>query len=250
MSKYQHKKTNVYRITPVFVTLIGMTILFYVSQSSWAEGDIEKTEQKPKVDISGFWALDEELSDDPKPLVKDIGKIKGKKKKTGDSSKKAKTPIGGDTYRRYWEHVSNNKEWRTTANAAHAGSIKSLLFNQRFAIASTDSGFKLWYQDGFVRDINPNPYGRVFSASGDELVANDLGRTLSYVKKKRIISETRTKPRGEILESFEPSADGKTLTVTVKVDRPDWEKIVEIKQIYRRIANADVAESPKPSAAK
>ena len=111
--------------------------------------------------------------------------------------------------------------------------------SREVAVAQTETGFKVWYQDGFVRDINPNPYGRVFSASGDELVANDLGRTLSYVKKDKIISETRTKPRGEILESFHASPDRTKLFVTIKVDRPDWSRIVEIKQVYKRVASSD-----------
>lgn len=243
MSTYQRKRIRRYPITPLVIALMGAVISIYVSANSLADSD----SKKPKVDISGFWALDEALSDDPKPILKEIGKSKKKKKRGSDSPKGSNKPIGSDTYRRYWEHVSDDKEWRTTANAAHGGSIKSLLFNKRLAVASTDNGFKVWYQDGFVRDINPNPYGRVFSASGDELVANGLGRTLSYVKKKRIISETRTKPRGEIIESFEPSADGKTLAVIVKVDRPDWEKIVELKQVYRRIANADVEEPNAPT---
>ncbi|MEM7466785.1 MAG: hypothetical protein AAF387_07855 [Pseudomonadota bacterium] len=107
------------------------------------------------------------------------------------------------------------------------------------AIAETESGFKVWYQDGFVRDINPNPYGRVFSASGDELVANDLGRTLSYVKKTKIVSETRTEPRGEIFETFEPSVNGQELTVSIKIDRPDWKKIVVLRQTYTRVADTN-----------
>ena len=195
---------------------------------------------KGKVDISGFWQLDEAASDDPQPILKDIGKFNKKKsKKTESDGPRGDRPIGSDTYKRYWEHVSEDKEWRKVANAAHKGSIKSLVFNRRLAVAQTETGFKVWYQDGFVRDINPNPYGRVFSASGDELVANDLGRTLSYVKKDKIISETRTKPRGEILESFHASPDRTKLFVTIKVDRPDWSRIVEIKQVYKRVASSD-----------
>ena len=201
-----------------------------------------------KVDISGLWTLDETLSDDPEAQLKDIGKTKSKKAKPGDTeNRRGDKPVGDDTFRRYWEHVADDKEWRRVANAAHKGSIKSLVLNTRLAIASTESGFKVWYQDGFVRDINPNPYGRVFSASGDELVANDLGRTLSYVKKRKIISETRVEPRGDILETFEPSEDQQMLTVTIKIDRPDWRKIVELKKVYRRsaaVADADSTSDP------
>lgn len=210
----------------------------------------EAMTKKPTVNISGFWQLDESLSDDPKPMMKDIGKIRENKKKSDGSANGGRQPVGGDTYRRYWEHVSSDKQWRATADAAHGGSIKSLLFNQRLAIAATEHGFKVWYQDGFVRDINPNPYGRVFSANGDELVANDLGRTLSYVKKQKIISETRTKPRGEILETFEPSDNGETLKITIKVDRPDWDKIIKLQQTYRRVANAVQDDSVQTRAAE
>ena len=205
-----------------------------------------------KIDISGFWQLDEAASDDPRPMLKDIGKFEKKKRKDVESTgPRGDKPIGSDTYKRYWEHVAEDKEWRKVANAAHKGSIKSLVFNRRLAIAQTENGFKVWYQDGFVRDINPNPYGRVFSASGDELVANDLGRTLSYVKKDKIISETRTKPRGEILESFQASPDKQKLFVTIKVDRPDWSKIVKIKQIYTAVENSgnDAIESAPSDAA-
>lgn len=195
-----------------------------------------------KVDISGFWVLDETVSDDAESQLEDIGTSKGKKSKKNESeNRRGDKPVGDDTFRRYWEHVAEDKEWRRVANAANKGSIKSLVFNQRLAVATTESGFKVWYQDGFVRDINPNPYGRVFSASGDELVANDLGRTLSYVKKGKIVSETRIEPRGDILETFQTSEDKQTLTVTIKVDRPDWRKIVNLKKVYRREAETSPA---------
>ena len=192
-----------------------------------------------KVDISGLWVVDESMSDDPESQLKDIGKSQGKKGKKNESeNRRGDKPVGDDTFRRYWEHVADDKEWRRVANAANKGSIKSLIFNQRLAVAATESGFKVWYQDGFVRDINPNPYGRVFSASGDELVANDLGRTLSYIEKGKLVSETRIEPRGEIFETFQASEDNQMLTVTIKVDRPDWRKIVELKKVYRRVTES------------
>lgn len=191
------------------------------------------------VDLSGFWELDTARSDDPEEIIKSLGKInKKKQKQTIDTDNGKRKPIGGDTYRRYWEHVSEDREWRKTADAAHGGTVRSILVNSRLAAAATEDGFKVWYQDGFVRDINPNPYGRIFSASGDELVTNDLGRTLSYEKKGKIISETRIKPRGEIVESFAIEDAGQTLVVKIKVDRPDWDKIIEVTQTYRKLDKA------------
>ena len=200
------------------------------------------------VNLSGLWVIDETASDDPEPQLKDIGKRKGKKPKQSESEhREGDKDVGDDTFRRCWAHVADDKEWRSVANAGRKGSIKSLVFNKRLAIAATEDGFKVWYQDGFVRDINPNPYGRVFSASGDELVANDLGRTLSYVKKGKIISETRIEPRGDILETFLLSDDKKTLTVTIKVDRPDWSKIVKLKKVYRRTGDTTSVKNKQAS---
>ncbi|MGR8947930.1 MAG: hypothetical protein ACU84Q_07780 [Gammaproteobacteria bacterium] len=229
-------------IAPTTHGVLGIVLLLFTLSASAVD---------PKVNISGFWELDEVASDDPESALKDIGKFDENKRRKRDSQgPKGDRPIGGDTYKRYWQHVAEDKEWQKVANAAHRGSIKSLVFNSRLAIAQTETGFKVWYQDGFVRDINPNPYGRVFSASGDELVANDLGRTLSYVKKDKIISETRTKPRGEILESFRTSPALDKLFVSIKVDRPDWNKIVELNQVYTRVSKNPVDQPEIPPGKK
>ena len=239
----QSLNSNSYRAVQIKYPIIA-TLLACISAALASVYPVSINAATPTVNISGFWVLDEDLSDDPEPELKDIGKFKSRKhEKSDDEHRQGDKPVGKDTFRRYWEHVAENKEWRRVANAANKGSIKSLVFNKRLAIAATDSGFKVWYQDGFVRDINPNPYGRVFSASGDELVANDLGRTLSYVKKGKIISETRIEPRGDIFETFQPSSDQQRLEVTIKVDRPDWNKIVKLKQVYRRVADTETSEA-------
>ena len=193
-------------------------------------------------DISGFWTLNAELSDDADKKFKDL--VKSQKKKFAlrkAEEKREKSAAGGATFKRYWEHVADQAEWNKLASAVHDGTLLSLMFATRLAIAATDIGFKAWYDDGYVRDIKPNPNGRVFTASGDEIISDGIGRTLAFWRGAKLNLETRGKKRGKIFETMSVSPDRSQLTITLEIDRKDWAKVVTLKQVFDRTGDAEKA---------
>jgi head-tail adaptor len=81
----------------------------------------------------------------------------------------------------------------------------------------------------------PNPGGRVFTASGQELVQSEIGFTLAYAKDQTLNLETRIKKGGQLLEVISLSADGDTLTINIEIDRRDWKWIAKVDRVFHRV---------------
>ena len=84
---------------------------------------------------------------------------------------------------------------------------------------------------------NPNPGGRIFTASGNELVSTEIGHTLAYWKDASLMLETRTAHGGKLTEYIETSADGTRLTMKIEIDRRDWKQIVYLDRVFNRVGD-------------
>lgn len=185
--------------------------------------------------IVGIWQLDASASGDPAKELKGIRVSKRTKKPVYAGPATKKGPLS-DTQRRYWESASEGKQRRYSKALAHAGPVQRLLESENLEIVPTDNGYTFIYADGYERSVIPNPGGRVFTASGDELVKTDIGFTLAFWKDKSLRLETRIEDGGKLTERVTTSADGNRLTVKIEIDRRDWKWIVELDRVFDRIA--------------
>ena len=76
----------------------------------------------------------------------------------------------------------------------------------------------LTYDGKATRYLAPNPAGRVFSASGSELVGDEFGQSLSYWEANDLIVETATARGAQLVERYKSTAAGNGLVVSVSFE--------------------------------
>lgn len=194
--------------------------------------------------LVGSWQLDASASGDPAKELKGIRKSKRKKKPTNAGPDTKNGPLS-DTQRRYWEHANDGKQWEHSKALAHAGPMQRLLESRNIEIVAADNGYLFIYADGYERSVIPNPGGRVFTASGDELVETDVGFTLAYWKEASLNLETRIADGGKLTERMAMSADGERLTYNIEIDRRDWKWIVKLERVFDRMRSHQIEANEK-----
>jgi hypothetical protein len=182
--------------------------------------------------IIGRWQLDATESADAADELKGIRVSKRKKRPEAVSKPRERT--GERARRRYWQEANAGHDWRHTEGLAHAGPLQRLLESDNLEIVPNGSGFVFIYADGYERDVVPNPSGRIFTASGDELVRDEIGYTLAFWDDARLVLETRIKGGGKLIERISTSADGAKLTVEIEIDRRDWKWIAKLQRVFVR----------------
>ncbi len=184
--------------------------------------------------IIGRWRLDTAASVDPADELKGIRASKRKKKNPPVAAGPEAGPLG-DTQRRYWEQANAGEEWTHSKELTHAGPVQRLLESENLEIVPADNGYIFIYADGYERSVIPNPNGRVFTASGEELVETDIGFTLAFWRKGTLILETRITQGGKLNEQITASEDGDRLTVNIVIDRRDWKWIAKLDRVFDRV---------------
>ena len=192
--------------------------------------------------IVGIWQIDARASGDPTKQLKGIRVSKYSNKPAYSGPEPNKGPLS-DTQQRYWESANDGKERRYSSALAHAGPLQRLLESENLEIVPTDNGYLFIYADGYERSVVPNPGGRVFTASGDELVETDIGFTLAFWQDTSLRFETRIEDGGKLTELLTTSADGNRLTVSIEIDRRDWKWIVKLDRIFDRVLTNETATS-------
>ncbi|MFP6680732.1 MAG: hypothetical protein VCB07_00910, partial [Gammaproteobacteria bacterium] len=147
--------------------------------------------------IIGRWRLDTVVSVDPSDELKGIRASIHKKKSPPVVAGSGAGPLG-ETQRRYWEQANAGEEWKHSKELAHAGPVQRILESQNLEIVQADNGYIFIYADGYERSVIPNPSGRVFTASGEELVETDIGFTLAFWRKGTLTLETRITRGGKL----------------------------------------------------
>jgi len=90
------------------------------------------------------------------------------------------------------------------------------------------------YDDEHKRKLVPNPYGRVFSASGDELIADRFGHTLSFWQKNVLVVETKTRGGVNIVERYRFDRRISKLRVSTSVT-PSGRAGIKFERVYDRL---------------
>jgi hypothetical protein len=87
------------------------------------------------------------------------------------------------------------------------------------------------YDRKYRRKLLPNPFGRVFSASGDELIEDRYGRTLSFWRKNRLVVETKTEGGTDIVELYSYDLRLSKLKITTTVT-PSGRAGIEFHRVF------------------
>ena len=91
---------------------------------------------------------------------------------------------------------------------------------------------EILYDGVLPRSIKPNPGGRVFSASGEELVADTLGHTLAYWEGDTLILETDPPNGGKVIEKITVKNNPRQLLYQIKLQMRILKEPVEIKRVF------------------
>ncbi len=183
--------------------------------------------------IEGSWLIDEKLSDDPKKAFK--GKLRKSAHPTPSSP--AKASGGGTVYDRtqanYWGTVSKGNEGSSIKDLRRLGTAYPLVKNRRFDIARDNDVYEIVYDGELPRMVIPNPNGRVFSASGDELVVDTLGHTLSYWEGQVLVIESDPPAGGKVIERLDVQDSPRQLNYSIKIRMKILKEPVEIKRVFQ-----------------
>tara|TARA_R110002096_G_scaffold22675_32_gene72832 strand:- start:2899 stop:3654 length:756 start_codon:yes stop_codon:yes gene_type:complete len=186
--------------------------------------------------LAGRWQLDADTSTDPATELKGIraSKIRSARQSPQPSAKRP----GQATEQRYWQEANAGEEWRHSKELVHAGPLQRILESENLEIITRDDGYLFVYADGFERPVVPNPAGRVFTASGEELVKTDIGYTLAYWEDDTLVLETRIERGGEMFERIAIDPDNR-LGIHITIDRRDWKWIARLERVFAPVPGSD-----------
>ena len=183
--------------------------------------------------LVGWWQLDDTRSTESSKELKGIRENK-RIRRSEINSGQSRGP-GSATMRRYWQHANEGKQWKHSKELAHAGPLQRIIESENLEILRDETGYLIIYADGFERRVIPNPGGRVFTASGDELVETAIGFTLAYWEQAVLVLETRIKAGGKLTERISTSPTADRLTIKVEIDRRDWKWVAKLDRIFDRV---------------
>lgn len=187
--------------------------------------------------LEGTWVLNKKLSDDPKKVFK-----KKLRKRSYPTPVARKSDNHKDrTFERiqdnYWSAVREGKEASSIKDLRRLGTAYPLVKNKRFDITRRPKAYDFLYDGELPREVRPNPAGRVYSASGDELVVDTLGHTLSYWEGQVLVLEGDPPTGGKIIERFAIEEDPLRLTYSITIRMNILKEPVELRRVYLPIKN-------------
>ena len=188
-------------------------------------------------EFSGRWVLDENQSE----AAEDMLKKKFRRLKPGQTRPYGMRNPTGTTaegaLENYWRTLNEGRERRASKNLRRVGSAYPLVTFTKLHIEAqpTSQHLTFTYEDSLIRQVIPNQNGRIYTAKGDELVADSIGHTLSYWMGPALFLETDSPTGGKYIEELKISKTNKTiLHYRVKLNLPSLKEPVEIRRAFRR----------------
>ncbi|MGE0485450.1 MAG: hypothetical protein AB7Q81_15005 [Gammaproteobacteria bacterium] len=182
--------------------------------------------------LAGHWQFDEARSDDVEDAFE--GKLKRSRYPTpGGMVREGERPNNQDIQQmNYWDAIRDSRERRSQKDLSRLGTVYPLLTATRLDIARAEAGYTFTYDALLPRRVLPNPNGRVYSAKGDELVADTIGYTLSYWEGETLVLETDPPDGGRYIEHVTRRDDPPRLEYRVKVSLIILEEPIEVTRVY------------------
>lgn len=172
--------------------------------------------------LSGDWTLDEEASDSVEERFSHFRKVK-------PSGGFRNGGIGGRTDA---PGSGRGRKGADQEDASPRGSLRKLVSAARLSIDAGDR-VSIVYDGSITRHLEPNPNGRVYSASGEELVVDRFGYTLSFWDGGVLVIETTTRQGLDVVERYRLNRAANRLSVDISVT-PPGEFGVDVLRIFDR----------------
>lgn len=115
--------------------------------------------------------------------------------------------------------------------------MRKVISAERLRIEGLDN-VVITYDEKFMRSFIPNPGGRIFSASGAELIEDEFGFTLSYWKKNVLVVETATHRGVDIIERYKYDREKSRLIISSTVTPSGREGIKIVRVFVRRASSS------------
>jgi hypothetical protein len=198
-------------------------------------------------EYAGRWVVNEKLSDDVEKKMDEMRPMRTRPRDDETSGERR----GVHADEKGPQHPVVEKEDDETSffgglfghkhKPGREGPMHKLMATRVIEIALDGKGYLVTYDGALQRHVVPH-LGKVYSASGAELVADDLGETLAYWKDGDLVLETEMKPRGYLVQRFILAPDHASMIVRTLVKRFESERENEdaprLKRIFERQAHA------------
>jgi hypothetical protein len=179
--------------------------------------------------LSGNWILNEDAS---ATLVSEVNLLKTEERDyqseygTADENEKP-DPFGK---RRF-----GDEDWKTRRGGLVSSAsvvVRQILQSETIKLYVADR-IVVSYGGKVKRLVNPNPAGRVYSATGKGVSTDAIGQTLAYIDEAAFVIETRTNSAERMSERFELTDDD-ALKITATLKNPEWRREVKFVRYFVR----------------
>ena len=179
--------------------------------------------------LNGSWVLDEDNSE---TLDEKMAELKQEYRDYQSEHGGINDPDKPDPFgkRRF-----GDKEWesRRSGPVPPASSNTRLMLQCEALKLYVSERIIIAYGGEIKRRLNPNPAGRVYSATGKGVSKDSFGQTLAYLEDGGFVIDTRTKSAERLVERFKLEADGQ-LKLSVTVKNPEWRRAIDLVRYYVR----------------
>lgn len=198
-------------------------------------------------EYAGRWVVNEKLSDDVEKKMDEMRPVRGRPRddETSGERRAMRSDENGP------KHPVVEKEDDETSffgglfghkhKPGRDGPMQKLMATRVIEITLDGKGYLVTYDGALQRHVVPH-LGKVYSASGAELVADDLGETLAYWKDGDLVLETEMKPRGYLVQRFILAPDHASMIVRTLVKRFESERenddAPRMKRVFERQTRA------------
>ncbi len=179
--------------------------------------------------LSGNWVLDEDAS---ATLDAEVNILKTEER---DYQSEYGTSDSNDKPDPFGKRRFGDKDWQTRRSglvSAASVVVRQMLQSESIKLYVADR-IVISYDGKVKRLVNPNPAGRVYSATGKGVSTDAVGQTLAYLDAAAFVIETRTNSAERMSERFELTDEG-ALKVTATLKNPEWRREVEFVRYFVR----------------
>ena len=203
------------------MSVIRSVMIVFLLGSGWLAGNGVAADEIAAPAIHGHWVLNARASDSAKKRFKAF----------------EEPPRGG--FRQGGIGVGKNGRLNRGGDDGDQPDMDARYVSMR-TIVGADSiyidGFEavtIVYDGEVTRNLVPNPHGRVYSASGQELVEDEFGHTLSFWGGSVLVVETTTFRSVKIVERYRADSKNDQLIISTEI-KPSGRAAVDLVRVFDR----------------
>lgn len=175
------------------------------------------------------WRVNDAQSDEPSERLKGLALL-GVEEKGPPVDHDSR--LGG-MQRQNWEQRQLALDRRRRDTPVDVGPVARLLGARALSIRAEGTALVLEYDGVLTRRLAPRAGGPVYSAKGDEFVADGIGRSQAWWRGATLCIETLLAPRGTMTEEIAVAPDTpQRLVVHTRIVNPDWRFDADVRRVF------------------